>query len=164
MTAEQHSRLAAEGGHALVAAMPTPAWPALREAAVEILHDAGPALEGVLVPELDVNARMLIGAAPEHVAVLSGMLASRWSEHLARVLAANPGADEAVRRLVARIAASALAAGRPGKSMTNIARDHSTLFAVMDGNIIQHHHPRPRAAEPPAATDTPPPRPPQPPR
>jgi hypothetical protein len=24
--------------------------------------------------------------------------------------------------------------------MTNIARDHSTLFAVMDGNIIQHHH------------------------
>jgi hypothetical protein len=27
-----------------------------------------------------------------------------------------------------------------GKTMTNIARDHSTLFAVMDGNIIQHHH------------------------
>jgi hypothetical protein len=99
---DHHSRLAAEAGRALVAAMPTPAWPALREEAVEMLHEAGPALEGALVPELDVNARMLAGAAPEHVAVLSGMLASRWREHLARILAVNPGAGEAVRRLVER--------------------------------------------------------------
>ncbi|MEY9935437.1 hypothetical protein ABH926_010119 [Catenulispora sp. GP43] len=132
------ARLAAEGGEALVAAMPTPAWPALREAALEALHEAGPGLEGVLVAELDVNARMLGAADPAHVAVLRQILVARWREHLARVLAENPGADEAVRRLVERIAAAAPGAERAGKTMTNIARDHSTLFAVMDGNIIQH--------------------------
>ncbi|MEY9908318.1 hypothetical protein ABIA35_004551 [Catenulispora sp. MAP12-49] len=138
MPAEQPSRLAAEGGKALVAAMPTPAWPALREEALEVFHGVGRELEAVLVAELDVNARMLAGAAPEHVPVLRQMLAARWSGHLARVLTENPGADEAVRRLVERIGAAALGTERAGKTMTNIARDHSTLFAVMDGNIIQH--------------------------
>ena len=147
MSAEQHSRLAAEGGRALVSAMPTPAWPVLREEAVEMVRDASPALEGVLLPELDMNARMLRGAAPEHVAVLSGMLASRWSEHLARVLAASSAAEETLRRLVERIKTTASVAERPGKSVVNMARDHSTLFAVQDGNIIQHHRPKPRAAE-----------------
>ena len=151
MPAEHPSRLAAEGGAALVAAMPTPDWPTLREEAVGVLHDAGPALEGVLVPELDVNARMLAGAAPEHVAVLRDMLAARWRENLTRVLASYPGADEAVRRLVERLGGAAQAAGRAGKTMTNIAKDHSTLFAVMDGNIIQHHHTKPAAADQPAA-------------
>lgn len=143
MPPEQPSRLAAECGQALVAAMPTPDWPALREEAVGMLHDAGPALEGVLVPELDVNARMLLGAAPEHVAVLTDMLAARWRENLVRVLAVNPAADEALRRLVERIGGTAPTARPAGKTMTNIAKDNSTLFAVMDGNIIQHHHAKP---------------------
>jgi hypothetical protein len=127
--------------------MPTPAWPVLREEAVEMFRGAGPALEGVLVPELDVNARMLRGAAPEHVAALSGMLASRWTEHLARVLAADSAAEETLRRLVERIKTTASVAERAGKPMANIVRDHSTLFAGQDGNIVQHHRPKPRAAE-----------------
>ena len=141
------ARLAAEAGEALVAAMPTPAWPTLRGQAVGLLHDAGPALEGILVPELDVNARMLAAAAPEHVPVLRQMLASRWREHLARILEANPGADEALRRLIKQLGAAAPATGPAGKVMTNIARDHSTLFAVMDGNIVQHHHGKPDSSD-----------------
>lgn len=149
MPADQPSTLAARGGEALVAAMPTPAWAALREEAVEMLHDAGPALEGVLVPELDVNARMLATANPDHAAPLRELLTARWSENLTRVLAANPAVEAALRHLVERIGATASGGDSTGKAMTNIARDHATLFAVMDGNIIHHHYGRAGGAEQP---------------
>jgi hypothetical protein len=150
MPSEQPSRLAAEGSQALVAAMPNPAWPALREQAVEVLHGAGPGLEGVLVPELDVNARMLAAADPEHLAVLRAMLVSRWTENLARVLAEHPASDEALRRLVEHIAAAIPATERASRTMTNVAKGHSTLFAVMDGNLIQHHYEKPGPSGRPA--------------
>lgn len=128
MSAEQPARLAAHAGEALIAVMPTPAWHTLREQAIELLHDAGPALEGTLVPELDATARMLTSAAPAHAAPLRELLTARWTENLTRVLAADPAADEALRHLIERIGTAVQPAERPGKTMTNIARDRSTLF------------------------------------
>lgn len=143
MSSDETAVLAAACGEALVQAMPTPAWPETRERALLVLRHAAVQPADVYASWLDESAEDLRGAEPGDQDERRRELVALWTRRLGRLLGERPSAADEVQALLSRIRTVLGAEGRAGKTMTNISRDHSTLFAVMDGSIHQHYAPPP---------------------
>ncbi|MFF8594561.1 hypothetical protein ACF061_24540 [Streptomyces sp. NPDC015220] len=61
-----------------------------------------------------------------------------WQVELAQLLTEHPDTESELRRLVEEIQ-SELPGGGKNWVMTNIARDHGTVYGVMGGNVIHYH-------------------------
>jgi hypothetical protein len=139
MHTDESSHLAAAGGEALVRAMPTPFWPTARDQALSLFGRMAPDRIDLYQSWLDVNAEQLRGAEPAELEELRRQLVSLWRRRLSELLGWHPDEAGELRRFIERFSVTPSEERSGSKTMTNIARDRSTLFAVMDGNIHQHY-------------------------
>ncbi|MBS2537626.1 hypothetical protein KGQ20_33230 [Catenulispora sp. NF23] len=139
MTREESTRLAAVGGEALVRAMPTPSWPTARDQALTWFGRVAPDRIELYRSWLDGNVAELRDAEPADLEDVRRELTALWRRQLAELLVGHPAEAGELRRFIDRFSAVPSDERSGGKTMTNIARDRSTLFAVMDGGIHQHY-------------------------
>ncbi|WP_194926887.1 hypothetical protein [Catenulispora pinisilvae] len=139
MSHDESTRLAAVGGEALVRAMPTPSWLTARDQALAWFGRVAPDRIELYRSWLDGNVAELRDAEPAELEDVRRELVALWRRQLAELLVGHPTEAGELRRFIDRFSAAPSDERSGGKTMTNIARDHSTLFAVMDGSIHQHY-------------------------
>lgn len=130
--------LAAAAGKALVGAMGTDAWRAVRGGVGRLFSRHANDKQAAIETQLDGNIALVEGA-DEPDRARAG-LAPLWELELAALLDQHPDAEVELRQLIADIRA-ALPDGAGHWVQTNIARDGSRLFAAQGGNIVVHESP-----------------------
>jgi hypothetical protein len=124
--------LALAGGSAVVGAMATESWTAVRDAVVRLFRRRGEEELAAVEARLDGNADLVARAADGELTRQN--LAGLWALEFARLLDECPEAAAELGELVARGGA---------RIQTNIARDDGRVFASLGGNVIVHEAPVP---------------------
>jgi hypothetical protein len=130
--------LATVGGTALVGAMATDAWEAVRNKVAHIFGRQGTQRRAAIEAQLESNADLVESAGDPGRARQA--LVPLWQMELAKLLEEHPDAESGLEELIAYVR-EALPAEQQQWVQTNIARDNSRLFAVQGGNIIYHETP-----------------------
>ncbi|GAB2829206.1 hypothetical protein GCM10027176_36760 [Actinoallomurus bryophytorum] len=132
--------LVVAGGSAVVGAMATESWTAVREGVVRLFRHRGEEELAAIEAQLDGNAALMAQSADVERARQS--LAELWALEFERLLDERPEAADELGALVERL-------GVQGGSrvQTNIARDNGRVFASLGGNVIIHEAPVPAARE-----------------
>lgn len=138
--------LAMTGATTIVAAMATSTWQTTRDSVARLFHRSGHAPDAIAV-QLDSNAVLVSRAEDGEQARQS--LIPMWQYQLVELLSRHPEAEDELRTLV-ELAQQELPQAQRSWVQTNIARDHSQVFAAQGGNVIVHQGtPDPAPSTPP---------------
>ena len=147
MVAETLTALATTGANTLVAAMATDAWQVAKSGVVRLFRRVDREQQAGIEEQLNRNAVRVEQAEDGNSA--RQRLAPGWQLELESLLAEDPDAADELQALITEIQKQ-LPPVQQAWVQTNIARDHSTLFAAQGGNVIVHQAPpdRPPASAP----------------
>ncbi|WP_413798302.1 hypothetical protein [Streptomyces iranensis] len=148
MVPEAITALAGTGAGALVSAMASDAWQTGRNGVIRLFRREGDAQRASLEGRLDHHATLIERAGDPDQA--RQLIVGQWQLELVQLLTEHPDAESELRRLVEEIQ-SELPRGGRNWVMTNIARDHGTVYGAMGGNVIHYHQGMP--SDPPTSED-----------
>ena len=134
--------LAHQGAVALVGAMATGTFPAAREGVARLFARLGPDQERTAQTQLDADGDLVTDADDAERDDVREELAMGWRRRLARLLRDDPDGAQELRALLVTLRA-ALPEERQRWVQNVIARDHGTVYAAMNGNVIHYEAPAP---------------------
>ena len=129
--------LAQQGAVALVGAMATSAFLVTRMGVTRLFRRLGPDQERRAVTQLDADGDLVTDADETERDEVREELAPVWRRRLTRLLKDDPDAAQELRQLLVELRA-ALPEERQQWVQTVIARDNSTVYAALGGNVIHH--------------------------
>jgi 5'-methylthioadenosine/S-adenosylhomocysteine nucleosidase len=129
--------LAQQGAVALVGAMATSAFLVTRMGVARLFRRLGPDQERTAVTQLDADGDLVTDADEAERDEVREELAPVWRRRLTRLLKDDPDTAEELRHLLGELR-SALPEERQQWVQTVIARDNSTVYAALGGNVIHH--------------------------
>jgi adenosylhomocysteine nucleosidase len=137
IAASNLGELAKQGAIALVGTMATSAFPPARAGIARLFGRLGPAHERAAVTQLDADGELVADAEDDERDDVRQELALAWRRRLARPLRDDPDAAQELRRLLVELQA-VLTEERRQWVQTVIARDHSTVYAALWGDVIHY--------------------------
>ncbi|MGW2890637.1 hypothetical protein ACWDDN_36090 [Streptomyces griseoruber] len=135
MTQQEILTLATAGATTIVAAMATDAWATVRGAFSALIRRRSPDLHADIEARLDDSAALVARHHdPERAREL---LIGQWQLQLEHFLTAHPDVAEELR-VQTDLMRQALPSAQGQWVQNNTARDHGTVYAVVDGD--QHNY------------------------
>lgn len=136
--------LAAAGGTAVVGAMATDAWRAIRDGIAGLFGRRGAHRRETVIAALERDAELLAAADDGEREHLRRELTLRWRQQIADLLGDDPEAADELRDLLA----TAHSAGSTVLVQHNVAHNNARTFAVQGGDMHYHEHTAGSATEP----------------
>ena len=140
--AQPEQALARQGAVALVGAMATSAFPATRVGIARLFGRLGPDQERTAVTQWDADGDLVTDADEAERDVVREELTPVWRRRLTRLLEDDPDAAEELRQLLGELRA-ALRQEPQQWVQTIVARDNSTVYVALHGNVIHHQGDQP---------------------
>jgi|SRR5450755_59725 hypothetical protein len=125
--------LAATGGTTLVAAMTTSAWQAASTGITKLFTRTDMENQTAIHTQLERTVRLIERSSDPDKD--RAQLAGQWETELRQLLEEHPRAEDELRTLIARIIEK-LPPQQTSWVQNNIARDQSSLFAALAGNVV----------------------------
>jgi hypothetical protein len=138
--ADELVQLAMSGGSALLAAVATDAWEAVKPRVARLFSRAGDRRKELVCRWLDESATALDQADAVGQDVVRRQQAAIWQGRLSDFLEEFPEAADELDRLIEQIRAELPVAAQQWMQQTNLARDRGIVFGVQGGSQHVHYY------------------------